>query len=97
MKTFLINKDVPETIYNVVSDYVFNEGNRVPVEITGDMVDVEMSDIYLEDGDVYVPVGYRRIYTGTNNTDDRDEYEPIYSEPTLTKEEVDQMVHEYPM
>lgn len=97
MKQYLINKDVPENIYNVISDYVWNEKSRVPVEITGDLIDLDISDIYLEDGDVYVPVGYRRTYKGSNNTDDPDEYEPVYDELTLTKEQVDQMVHEYPL
>ena len=90
-----------EKLYDVISEYIFEEHPRKPIVIKGDMIGADM-EVLREDcfvdatGNLFVPTSYSLIYKGTNDTDDTDEYDPNYSEvPTLTSEEVEAKLVQY--
>lgn len=90
-------KDNPD-LYNALSDFVW-ENNYVPLlnaqpEV---LMEVELEDCVLDnEGNFFMPYGYGWSYTGTNDTDDRNEYIPLFSlKPTLTKLEVQNLLAQY--
>lgn len=83
--------------YEVLSDFIYDNKSQVPLlGVTPELlVEVSLEDCYLDDeGNFFSPNFYNWTYKGSNNTDDPDEYSPVYdpSTPTLTKLEVANLV-----
>lgn len=83
--------------YSVLSDFVHS--HRVPMEETEPvhLMDIELDDCYVDaSGDFYMPISYKWTYKGTNDTDDTNEYKPVYAKvPSLTSVEIEDLVREY--
>ena len=95
----LTNKHLYEshpTHYDVLSDWVHENQHEVPILGTEEVkMSVSLDDCYLdEEGNFFVPNFYNWTYKGSNDTDDPDEYSPVYdpSTPALTKLQVANMV-----
>lgn len=95
-KLYLTSRHLRENhplVYEALTNYVNDElrtaeidGCNPPVEI-----EIDLTDCYIDENqNFFVPQFYRLLYQGTNDTDDRDVYVPVYniSQPTLTRLQV---------
>lgn len=94
---YLTDKELPKTHYTVLSLWISENHNEVPILGVKPIAEVEVSlgDCYLdEEGNFFAPKYYNWSYKGSDELTDPDEYTPVYdsSTPTLTKIEVANMV-----
>ena len=95
LKTALTKKDIDnEDLYEGLRYWLNDNRPQVPITKTEPVVHIDIcpEDCYLDEKGFHAPVAYNWVYRGSNDTDDTDEYEPIYDDgPTLTNEQVEKV------